>query len=246
MEKPHPTILTIGIAGGTGAGKTTWANELYARLGGEKTVIKLSHDFYYKDLTKTIPSLEERAKENFDHPNALDTDLLVQHVRDLKLGRSIRIPKYDFATHSRLSSSDDNAAIQYPQKILLIEGILIFNCPELIKEMDIKIFMDAAPDVRLCRRIIRDTTERGRSMKQTTEQYLSQVRPMHEEWVEPSKKNADFIINSNTIKGFNVALQVLTNHILVATDHITTKNGQLQNYNNNNNTTNGQSQIYSK
>jgi uridine kinase len=179
--------LVIGIAGGTGSGKTTVAQTIVERVGGEH-IASLAHDSYYKDLGD-LP-VTQRTEVNFDHPNSLDTDLLIQQLTLLKDGHSIEVPVYDFKTHSRT-----NHTIHVdPQPIILVEGILIFTEPGLRTLFDIKIFVDTDADIRFIRRLERDISERGRSSVSVIHQYLSTVRPMHMEFVEPSKRYADIII----------------------------------------------------
>jgi len=182
--------ITIGIAGGTGAGKTTLARAVYETLGGPENVAYLSHDSYYRDITH-LP-MEERAQTNFDHPDSLDTELLIRHVQMLKRGESVEVPNYDFSRHART----DAVTVVEPKKVVLVEGILIFSEAELVKELDVKVFVEADSDIRLMRRIARDTVERGRSVDEIMDQYVETVRPMHEEFVEPSKRRADVIVHS--------------------------------------------------
>ena len=167
-------VLTIGIAGGTGSGKTTITRRIMREFGDNVAV--LHHDSYYK-AHDDLP-YEERTRLNYDHPNAFDTDLMLSHVRALKRGESVRCPVYDFTVHNR---SDKTVEIR-PAKVLVVEGILIFAEPELCREMDIKIFVDTDADVRILRRIVRDVRDRGRSLDSVVKQYLSTVKPMHEEW----------------------------------------------------------------
>ena len=179
-------IMIIGIAGGTGSGKTTLVKNLIARFGENITV--LSHDNYYKahdDLT-----YEERSLLNYDHPDAFDTDLMIEHLKLLKQGRSIHCPVYDYTVHNRSSE----VTLIVPTRVILVEGILIFENRELCDQMDIKIFVDADADVRLCRRIKRDVKKRGRTIESVIAQYLDTVKPMHEQFVEPSKKNANIVV----------------------------------------------------
>jgi len=180
-------VIVLGIAGGSGSGKTTLAKAIYESLG-EMNITFISHDSYYKDLSHL--TMKEREKTNFDHPDSLDTDLLVKHLIDLKNGEDVCIPCYDYATHSRKSSG----TILPPRSIVLLEGILIFNDPNLYKLIDVKIFVDTDDDIRLIRRIQRDTVERGRTLKGVIAQYINTVRPMHLQFVEPSKRNADIIV----------------------------------------------------
>lgn len=179
--------LVIGIAGGTGSGKTTVAQTIVERVGGEH-IASLAHDSYYRDLGD-LP-VTQRAEVNFDHPNSLDTDLLIQQLTLLKAGKPIEVPVYDFKTHSRT----DHTIHVDPQPIILVEGILIFAEPGLRILFDIKIFVDTDADIRFIRRLERDISERGRSSVSVIHQYLSTVRPMHMEFVEPSKRYADIII----------------------------------------------------
>lgn len=162
--------------------------------------------------------MEERTKTNYDHPDSLETDLLVQHIRDLKAGKSVEVPIYDFAIHTRLPSSK-SVQLAGPRPILIIEGILILCHPDLIEEMDLKVFVEAAPDIRFIRRMERDCVERGRTMAQVIEQYHRTVRPMHEQYVEPSKYVADLIVHSSneTPHNLDVPCNVLKNHLRVIT-----------------------------
>ena len=196
-------ILVIGIAGGTGSGKTTLMRSLTEKFGGNIAVI--SHDNYYK-AHDDMP-MEDRAKLNYDEPAAFDTDMLVEQLRLLKQGRTIHCPVYDFSVHNR---TKETIEIE-PKKVIIVEGILIFADPALCREMDIKIFVDTDADVRLARRIRRDVRKRGRSLDSVLEQYLTTVKPMHEQYVEPSKKNADLVVLEG---GKNVvALDMIMNRI---------------------------------
>ena len=183
MEKK---ILVIGIAGGTGSGKTTLMKNLITEFSGTVTV--LSHDNYYKRHDEL--TYEERCKLNYDEPAALETDLMARHLDILRSGESIDCPVYDFTVHNR---SDETTRIT-PEKVIIVEGILIFENKELRDLMDVKIFVDTDADVRLCRRIKRDVRDRGRSLESVIEQYQTTVKPMHEQYVEPSKKFADIIV----------------------------------------------------
>ena len=179
-------IMVVGIAGGTGSGKTTITKKLMQRFGGDVSVIY--HDNYYKAHHNM--SYEERARLNYDHPDSFDTDLLIQAVKDLKAGRSVTCPVYDYTIHDR----SDKVIVVNPAKVIIVEGILIFQSRELCQQMDIKIYVDTDADVRILRRIVRDVRDRGRSLDSVVNQYLSTVKPMHEQFVEPSKRNADIII----------------------------------------------------
>ena len=196
-------ILTIGIAGGTGSGKTTLMKNIVSRFGDDVTVI--SHDNYYKrrdDLT-----YEERCEINYDEPAAFDTDLMVEHLAQLRRGETIECPVYDFTVHNR---SNETLTI-VPKRVIIVEGILIFADEGLRNLMDIRIFVDTDTDVRLCRRIKRDVNKRGRTLESVLTQYLTTVKPMHELYVEPSKRYADLVVpegGKNT-----VALDMIIGHI---------------------------------
>lgn len=179
-------ILVIGIAGGTASGKTTLMKNLIDQFGGEVTV--LSHDNYYK-RHDDMP-YEERCQLNYDEPAAFDTSLMVYHLDQLRHGHTIECPVYDFTVHNR---SNETLTI-VPKKVIIVEGILIFENEELRSLMDVKIFVDADADTRLCRRIKRDVTKRGRSLESVLSQYLTTVKPMHERYVEPSKKYANLVV----------------------------------------------------
>lgn len=179
-------VIVIGIAGGTGSGKTTITRKIIQRFGDDVCVVH--HDSYYK-AHHDMP-FEERCRLNYDHPNAFDTDMLIEAVRDLKAGKEVTCPVYDYTIHDR----SDKTVIVKPAKVIIVEGILIFENRELCDLMDIKIFVDADADERILRRIMRDVRDRGRSLDSVISQYLTTVKPMHEQFVEPSKKNADIII----------------------------------------------------
>ncbi len=179
-------VLVIGIAGGTGSGKTTITRKLCENFGPDVSVI--NHDNYYK-AHHNMP-YEERAKLNYDHPNAFDTDMLIEHLKQLRQGHSVVCPVYDYTVHDR---SKDTIIIK-PARVIIAEGILIFENRELCDQMDIKIYVDADADVRILRRIVRDVRDRGRSLDSVINQYLATVKPMHEQFVEPSKRNADIIV----------------------------------------------------
>ena len=179
-------IMILGIAGGTGSGKTTITRRLIQSFGGDVSVIH--HDNYYK-AHHDLP-YEERAKLNYDHPDSFDTELLVEALKDLKQGRAVSCPVYDYTIHDRT----DKTITIYPTRVIIVEGILIFESRELCEQMDIKIFVDTDADVRILRRIVRDVRDRGRSLESVINQYLNTVKPMHEQFVEPSKRRADIII----------------------------------------------------
>ncbi len=194
------TSLVIGIAGGTGSGKTTVADYILNTVGAEKIAF-LPHDAYYRELYEL--SVEERAQVNFDHPSSLETELLIEHITQLREGNSIERPHYDFKTHTR---TPETTTIN-PQLILIVEGILIFAEPELRKLFDLKIYVDTDADVRFIRRLKRDIEERGRTTQSVISQYIDTVRPMHLEFVEPSKRYASVIIPEG---GYNtVALDLI-------------------------------------
>jgi uridine kinase len=177
----------IGVAGGSGSGKTTVVRRIVESLGPDRVVV-LEHDRYYRDRNDL--RLEERAALNYDHPDALETDLLVRHVHALKAGRPIAAPRYDFTRHARLDATESIA----PRNAIIVEGILIFTDPALRELMDVKVFVDADADTRFIRRLRRDVAERGRTMDAVIEQYLGTVKPMHFDFVEPTKRYADLII----------------------------------------------------
>ena len=179
-------VITIGIAGGTGSGKTTITQRILDEFGGDVSV--LYHDNYYK-RHDDIP-FAERKKLNYDHPNAFDTPLLVQHLDALRAGQAIECPTYDYTVHNRAAET----ITVMPAKVIVVEGILIFAEPELCALMDLKVFVDTDADVRLARRMLRDLEERGRSVRSVIDQWQDTVKPMHEMFVEPSKRYADIII----------------------------------------------------
>ena len=180
-------VTIIGVAGGTGSGKSTLVKRLQEAFR-EEDVATLCHDYYYKAHPEL--TYEERTRLNYDHPQAFDTDMLVEHVRALKNNVPIEHPVYSFVEHNR---TDETVPVK-PSKVIIIDGILIFENKELRELMDIKVFVDTDADVRLARRILRDVRDRGRSMESVINQYTSTVKPMHEEFVEPSKRYADVII----------------------------------------------------
>jgi uridine kinase len=202
MNRTPP--LTIGIAGGTGSGKTTVARAILDRVGADHIAI-IPHDAYYKDLTALAPGL--RAQINFDHPDSLDTPLLIDHLRQIRAGQSIDLPVYDFKTHNR---TPQTIRID-PKSVVMVEGILIFMEPVLRELLDIKIFVDTDADIRFIRRLQRDIAERGRSSESVIRQYLETVRPMHLEFVEPSKRYADVIIPEGGLN--TVAMDIMVARI---------------------------------
>ncbi len=192
--------IVIGVAGGTGSGKTTVARQILQR-GGTEHIAYIPHDAYYRDHSH-LP-LHERDQVNYDHPNSLETELLVQHLKDLCAGLAVKIPVYDFTSHARTKQT---RRVE-PAPIILVEGILVFSEPELRKLFDVMLYVDTDADVRFIRRLQRDIGERGRSVESVCEQYLATVRPMHLEFVEPSKRYADVIIPEG---GFNeVAIEMV-------------------------------------
>ena len=196
-------VIVIGIAGGTGSGKSTLINRIKEEFSDSITM--LSHDFYYKRHVGI--SFEDRKKLNYDHPEAFDTDLMIEHVKELTQYREIQRPVYDFTIHNRI---DETVTVK-PAKVIVVEGILIFENKELRDMCDIKVFINTDADVRIIRRIIRDVEERGRTLESIVSQYLTTVKPMHEQFVEPSKKYADLIIPEG---GYNrVALEMLNERI---------------------------------
>ena len=196
--------VVIGVAGGTGSGKTTVAQEILRRAGtGQISLIQ--HDAYYRDLGDLPPP--QRAMQNFDHPDALDNGLLIAHLQELKASHTVDIPVYDFTTHTRTAQT---LRVE-PHRVILLEGILLFADSALRQLMDVKIYVDTDADIRFIRRLQRDIAERGRTMESVIRQYLSTVRPMHQEFVEPSKRYADVIIPEG---GFNeVAMEMIAARI---------------------------------
>lgn len=191
------TTFTIGIAGGTGAGKTTLANTLLEAFGDR--AVLLSHDAYYKDLS-AVPE-NGRTSVNFDAPEALESDLLARHLDALKAGQAISVPVYDFATHTRDEGASNRVE---PARVVIVEGILLFENAELCDRLDLKVFVEADADERILRRIRRDVEERGRSVSSVMEQYLETVKPMHDKYVEPSRAQANLVVNG----GGEIALAV--------------------------------------
>jgi len=198
------TPLVIAIAGGSGSGKTTVANVLLQRVGPHR-IAYLQHDSYYRELTGLSP--EQRAAVNFDHPESLENELMIEHILKLKSYEAVDVPVYDFTTHSR---TGETVSVE-PHRVIIVEGILILALPELRKLFDVKIFVDTDADIRFIRRLKRDIEERGRTTEKVVQQYLNTVRPMHLEFVDPSKRYADVIIPEG---GRNeVALDMVTARI---------------------------------
>lgn len=197
-------VTVIGVAGGTGSGKSTLVKQLQEAFKGDD-VATLCHDYYYKAHPEL--TYDERTKLNYDHPAAFDTGMLVEHIRTLKNNVPIEHPVYSFVEHNR---TDERVSVK-PSKVIIVDGILIFENKELRELMDIKVFVDTDADIRLARRILRDVCERGRTMQSVIDQYTTTVKPMHEQFVEPSKRHADVIIPEG---GFNsVAVGMLIKNI---------------------------------
>ena len=199
--------IIIGIAGGSGSGKTTLAQHLKDHFGGSVTVI--GHDSYYK--RQEGKTYEERALQNYDHPDAFETDLLVRHLRELREGRSIQCPVYSYVDHNRT----DKTTEIFPTKVLIVEGILIFQDPVLREMFDIKIFVETDADERILRRCLRDVEERGRTLRSVVTQYLTTVKPMHEQYVEPSRKYADIVVleGGHNLVALEMIMQRIQSHI---------------------------------
>jgi uridine kinase len=193
-------MLTIGIAGGTGCGKTTVVNQIIEQLPSNEVGI-ISQDSYYRDLSGL--SFEERTRINFDHPRAIDFELLETHLRELKAGNPIQQPVYSFVDHNRTRQRIET----HPRKVMIIEGILIMTQPEIRDMFDIKIFVHADSDERLIRRLKRDITERGRDLSEVLERYQNTLKPMHDQFIEPTKEFADIIIPNN--KYNTVAIEIV-------------------------------------
>lgn len=199
--------MIIGIAGGTGSGKTTLTKRLKEHFGGDVSVIY--HDSYYKSHSD-MP-FEARTRLNYDHPDAFDTELMIRDIEALRRGESVRCPTYDYTAHDRASQT----VVVHPTKVIIVEGILIFENQRLRDLMDIKIFVDTDADVRILRRITRDVKERGRSLDSVVEQYLTTVKPMHEQFVEPSKRCSDIVVleGGHNVVALDMIIQRVKSHV---------------------------------
>ena len=197
--------IFIGIAGGTGSGKTTLTEHLKQHFGDDISVVH--HDSYYKYQDRPF---EERCKQNYDHPDAFETDLMVE-LKELKAGKAIRCPVYSYADHQRTSETE----LIRPSKVVIVEGILIFQDPRLREMLDIKIFVETDADVRILRRALRDVRDRGRTLESVITQYLTTVKPMHEQFVEPSRKYADIIVleGGHNLVALDMIMQRIASHI---------------------------------
>lgn len=201
--------IFIGIAGGTGLGKTTLTEHLKQHFGDDISVVH--HDSYYKYQDRPF---EERCKQNYDHPDAFETDLMVEQLKELKAGKAIRCPVYSYADHQRTSETE----LIQPSKVVIVEGILIFQDPRLREMLDIKIFVETDADVRILRRALRDVRDRGRTLESVITQYLTTVKPMHEQFVEPSRKYADIIVleGGHNLVALDMIMQRIASHIASA------------------------------
>ena len=199
--------IFIGIAGGTGSGKTTLTEHIKRKFGDEVSV--LYHDNYYK-AQDGVP-FEVRCRQNYDHPDAFETDLMVRHLKALQEGNAIQCPVYSYTEHNRTTQTQEIR----PTSVVIVEGLLIFQNPELRELMDIKIFVDTDADVRILRRILRDVQERGRTIESVVEQYLTTVKPMHEQFIEPSKRFADLIVpeGGHNLVALDMIMQRIAGHI---------------------------------
>ena len=203
------STLFIGIAGGTGSAKTTLTAHLKRHFTDDISVVH--HDSYYKRQDRPF---EERCKQNYDHPDAFDTDLMVQHLRELKAGKPIRCPVYSYSEHQRTERTE----LVKPSKVVIVEGILILQDPALRDLLDIKIFVETDADVRILRRALRDVRDRGRTLESVISQYLTTVKPMHEQFVEPSRKYADIIVleGGHNLVALDMIMQRIASHIAAA------------------------------
>lgn len=202
------TIL-IGVAGGTGSGKTTLTEHLKQHFGDDISIVH--HDSYYKYQDRPF---EERCQQNYDHPDAFETELMVRQLRELKEGKPIRCPVYSYSEHQRTEETE----LITPSKVVIVEGILIFQDPRLREMLDIKIFVEADADVRILRRALRDVRDRGRTLESVITQYLTTVKPMHEQFVEPSRKYADIIVleGGHNLVALDMIMQRIAHHIASA------------------------------
>ena len=198
--------IFIGIAGGTGSGKPTLTEHLKQHFGDDISVVH--HDSYYKYQDRPF---EERCKQNYDHPDAFETDLMVEQLKELKAGKAIRCPVYSYADHQRTSETE----LIQPSKVVIVEGILIFQDPRLREMLDIKIFVETDADVRILRRALRDVRDRGRTLESVITQYLTTVKPMHEQFVEPTRKFADIVVleGGNNLVALDLIMQRIAHHI---------------------------------
>lgn len=201
--------IFIGIAGGTGSGKPTLTEHLKQHFGDDISVVH--HDSYYKYQDRPF---EERCKQNYDHPDAFETDLMVEQLKELKAGKAIRCPVYSYADHQRTNETE----LIQPSKVVIVEGILIFQDPRLREMLDIKIFVETDADVRILRRALRDVRDRGRTLESVITQYLTTVKPMHEQFVEPSRKYADIIVleGGHNLVALDMIMQRIASHIASA------------------------------
>ncbi len=200
------STIFIGIAGGTGSGKTTLTEHLKQRFGDDISVVH--HDSYYRYQDRPF---EDRCKQNYDHPDAFETDLMVHQLRELKEGKPIRCPVYSYSEHQRTGETQ----LVLPSKVVIVEGILIFQDPALREMLDIKIFVETDADVRILRRALRDVRDRGRTLESVITQYLTTVKPMHEQFVEPSRKYADIIVleGGHNLVALDMIMQRIASHI---------------------------------
>ena len=198
----------VSILGSSGSGKSTLVKRLQEAFEGDD-VVTLCHDYYYKAHPEL--TYEERTKLNYDHPDSFDTPLMVAHLRELRAGHPVQVPVYDYTIHNR---SDKTVTVQ-PAPVIIVEGILIFDSPELCDLMDMKVFVDTDADVRILRRIVRDVKERGRTLDSVVNQYLTTVKPMHEQFVEPSKRKADLIVpeGGHNLVALELLIKWVDNHL---------------------------------
>jgi uridine kinase len=209
MPPTQHTPIVIAVAGGSGSGKTTVAKIILERVGADR-IAYLPHDAYYRDLRDLPPA--QRAQINFDHPDSLESGLLIEHIQHLKAWKPVELPVYDFTHHTRTTQT----LHVEPQHVILVEGILIFAEPELRRMFDVKIFVDTDADIRFIRRLERDITERGRTTESVIHQYTSTVRPMHLEFVEPSKRYADIIIPQGGLNAVAMEMVIARIELLLA------------------------------